>query len=80
MQSQIMCHLKQWFSTLEVRRPTKDEYENFGGPPHSFLNLFYSLESLNLIELTYFVDLGGFMADTAEFKINVMYFVGVILI
>jgi len=25
--------LDQWFSTLESRPPTKDDYKNFGGPP-----------------------------------------------
>ena len=28
--------LDQWFSTLEARRSTKDEYEHFWGPQYNF--------------------------------------------
>ena len=45
----LSSHLKQWFSTLEARRPTKDECEHFGGPQYSLwtvLCLFYTLMSV----------------------------------
>jgi len=32
----IKYDMEQWFSTLNARRPTKDKYEHFGGPPLSF--------------------------------------------
>ena len=59
--------LEQWFSTLEARRPTKDEYENFSGPPYSFIISFVTLNSLIELELTYLAASDDFMANMSDF-------------
>jgi len=33
-----ILYVKQWFSMLKTRRPTKDKYKHFGGPPHHKLS------------------------------------------
>ena len=50
----IFIDLMQWFSMLEPRRPTKDEYENFGGPLYTFWNFFDLFYTFNWAKMNLF--------------------------
>ena len=46
-----LVELKQWFSTLEVRRPIKCEYDHISGPAYIFwkkIGLFYTFNCVKV--------------------------------